>query len=62
MKNDIKKTTWRNSKTGEILLEQVVCADCGKVINKKDADYSLGKDRPLCQSCFEFRESGNFWW
>ena len=51
-----------NKETEEIESELIKCADCGKIINKKDADYSLGKDRPLCISCFEFREHGNFWW
>ena len=51
-----------NKETGEIESELIKCADCGEVINKKDADYSLGKDRPLCISCFDFREHGNFWW
>lgn len=42
--------------------EYVKCVDCGKIINKKDADYSLGKNKPICISCFEFREHNNFWW
>lgn len=51
-----------NKETEEIESELIKCADCGKVINKKDADYSLGKDRPLCQNCFEAREHHNAWW
>lgn len=51
-----------NKETEEFESELIKCADCGKVINKRDADYSLGKDKPLCISCFEFREHGNFWW
>lgn len=51
-----------NKKTEENESKLTKCVDCGKVINKRDADYSLGKDRPLCISCFEFREHGNFWW
>lgn len=51
-----------NKETEEIESELIKCVDCGKIINKRDADYSLGKDRPLCISCFEFREHGNFWW
>lgn len=51
-----------NKETEKIESELIKCADCGKVINKKDADYSLGKDRPLCQNCFEAHEHNNAWW
>lgn len=55
-------TEFINKETEEIESELIKCADCGKVINKKDADYSLGKDRPLCQNCFEAREHNNAWY
>ena len=55
-------TKFINKKAKETKSELIKCADCGKVINKKDADYSLGKDRPLCQSCFELHEHNNAWW
>lgn len=42
--------------------DYVKCADCGKIVYKKDADYSLGKNKPLCQNCFEAREYNNAWW
>lgn len=51
-----------NKETKEIESELIKCADCGKIINKRDADYSLDKDRPLCQNCFEAHEHNNAWW
>lgn len=51
-----------NKETEEIESELIKCADCGKIINKKDADYSLGNDRPLCQNCFEAHEHNNAWY
>lgn len=62
MKIEIKNMTLFDKTNGEKLFEQVVCADCGKIINKKDADYSLGDDRPICQNCFEAREHNSAWW